>query len=103
MRAIYITYAIEEYVESNVKKYSVGDIVDVEIKISGLACKVADRQREEWQSVLRCSIENDVRNPYINVLSYGKIIDRKVMIGNKIILEEDVINSVIYTEHIEDV
>ena len=102
MKAIYITYAIEEHKLDN-KIYKIGDIVDVEMKIAGLACKVADRGREDWQSVLRCSLDNDEDNQNISVLSYGKVINRNAMIGDKIILREDICNSNKCVFRIEDV
>jgi hypothetical protein len=107
LRAVYITYAIKEHVSKNNKIYKVGDIVAVEMKIKGRAPKVADRQRDEWQSVLRCSMNDFVKRPDIATISGARVVNNKVVIGygDNIItlLEEDVVNSIVYAERIEDV
>lgn len=106
MRAIYIIYAVKEHVSKNNKIYKVGDIVAVEMKIKGRAPKVADRQRDEWQSVLRCSMNDFVKTPTIGTLSCARVVGNKVVTGRNddvVILEEDVVNSTVYVERIEDV
>jgi hypothetical protein len=103
LKAIFITYAIKEHTTRDGKHYGVGDVVNVEMKIKGFAPKVADRQRDDWQSVLRCSMKNSVKSPLITTISAAKIVDRRVVIGSKIILEEDVDSSLVYVPRIEDI
>lgn len=99
MKAAFITYVIKEW-QDGCKHYNIGDIVSVEIKISGLVCKVADRHREPWQSVVRYTLP-DNSNLGAGLLGGGKIIDRNLVIGNEIILKEDKERSIILTFNIE--
>jgi hypothetical protein len=101
--AVYVTYAIKEHTLRNGKKYMPGDIVNAEMKIKGFAPKVADRQRDEWQSVLRFSMKTGDRSFTISTIGSGKVVGNKIMIGDRVILEEDVTNSTVYVPKIEDI
>lgn len=102
MIAVYVTYVIQKTTIGN-RVYNIGDIITSEYKIHGIAPKVADRTRETWQSAVRYSMEN---NSKISIgLINGCRVDknRNLVLGDKVILEEDKVNSAILQMRIESV
>jgi len=104
MKAIYVTYATEDYT-TDTQDYSVGQVVNVQVKTLGLAPKVADWPRTSWQSVVRYSkeVEDLTRYKWLYLLSTGVINgNRDLMIGDRTALQEDTENSVRCVHKIED-
>lgn len=102
MKAIYATYAVTDHITA-VKNYTAGQIVNFEVKVKGIAPKVADWPRLPWQSVVRYSITDNLRYQWLSILPEGIINeDRNLVIGDRVVLEEDKENSLIYVEKIEE-
>ena len=105
MKAIYITYAIEDH-PTPTQQYTTGQVVNAQIQTRGLAPKVADWPRLSWQSVVRYSRTEaeGLCCGKMSLLTSGQIDlnTHALLIGSQVMLEEDVENSTRCVDKIEN-